>query len=151
MQSEFIKQKSEIIESRNRRYDNSGVSEWQIRGYDRFWIHPEYVLIGAGEGYYKRFESWHSGEMHSGFGTMLFSYGILGFSLFVIFIKKVSRRNLKINLLSLSPIFLYNLTHLGLRDSLFWMLFASVFVVSEMEFLQKRRYLEKKIYKPTLT
>jgi hypothetical protein len=54
------------------------------RGYDRIIDHPEYLLYGAGEGAHYRFGTML--EIHSGLGTILFSYGFLGFALFGLFI-----------------------------------------------------------------
>src|SRR5918994_582076 len=55
------------------------------RGYDRIWRHPEHLVFGAGEGAGLRFTEFGGlvKEMHSTLGTVLFSYGIVGFSLFV--------------------------------------------------------------------
>lgn len=130
-QTSFIQSKVSLIESRNQRNEVKNITEAQVRGYDRFWIHPEYVFFGAGEGKNDRFNSYHTLEMHSGFGTILFSYGILGFILFSLFLYKVIEKNTYFNILLLTPVLIYNLTHQGFRFSLFWALLACIFVHSE--------------------
>lgn len=130
-QTEFIQKKIELIEIRNHRQDTTGVSEWQIRGYDRIQLHPEYLVYGAGEGKYNRFSSFQKGELHSGFGTVLFSYGVLGLVVFLVFFFKVVSGSLFYNMLVLSPVILYNVVHQGFRNPLFWILLAAIFIVNK--------------------
>src|SRR2546422_1043712 len=54
----------------------------EMRGYDRMTNHPQYLLFGAGEGAYYRFQSAWPRELHSSYGTLLFCYGIFGTALF---------------------------------------------------------------------
>jgi hypothetical protein len=136
-QSVFVDTQIKTIKDRAESKVIQGVSEWQIRGYDRFYLNPEYIFFGAGEGAFERFNSYQHLEMHSGPGTILFSYGIAGFLIFFSFIKFLIRRNVFYNLILLTPVFLYNLSHQGFRESLFWILLASVFVVSEKEHIFK--------------
>lgn len=132
LQTNFVQNRINLLKDRSNRNLNSNITEAQIRGYDRFWVHPEYILYGAGEGMVaNRLESYHNGELHSGFGTILFSYGILGLIFFLQIIYKVIENDKTLYLIFLSPIFFYNLTHQGLRDSLFWTLLASIYIVSQ--------------------
>jgi O-Antigen ligase len=105
---------------------------WSGRGYDRFWLYPEYVLTGAGEGAFERFSRSRVGalEMHSTFGTLLFSYGIIGFVLFCLLLYQVFRNAPIKYLIYFIPICVYGLTHQGLRLTLFWVFFALVFSLS---------------------
>jgi hypothetical protein len=128
--TEFIQKKIALVEIRNHRQDTTGVSEAQIRGYDRIWLNPKIVLYGSGEGKYDRFSSYHQLEIHSGFGTILFSYGIMGLITFMLFFYKVIEQRIFFNVLLLSPIILYNLAHQGFRNPLFWAVLASVYVAS---------------------
>lgn len=136
-QNLFVDKQIKSIRQRNEEKTLQGVSEWQVRGYDRFYLYPEYILFGAGEGMYDRFRSYQQLEMHSGPGTILFSYGILGLLLFISFLKYIVKRNVLFNILLLTPVFLYNFTHQGFRDSLFWILLAGIFIVSEKEHIIK--------------
>jgi len=101
------------------------------RGYDRIINHPQYLLFGAGEGSYKRFESILPGELHSGLGTIFFSYGLVGFILFLKVLYglfKPLHKNYSYILYTL-PVFFYSLAHQSFRWPLFWMLMAIVFIL----------------------
>jgi len=103
------------------------------RGYDRIINEFQYVFFGAGEGEYTRHQSVWGGEIHSTFGTLLFSYGTVGLIIFSIFIYKavVKRIGLIDSLIFLSPVFAYSATHNGLRFTPFWILLALLSPPSE--------------------
>jgi len=100
------------------------------RAYDRIWTFPEYLLLGAGEGGLGRFGVGRVFEIHSTLGTLLFSYGIIGFGLFVFAIWQVFWRKAWFSVVFLSPVMLYGLTHNGLRVTLFWMLLALIIAIA---------------------
>jgi hypothetical protein len=103
------------------------------RGYDRIWRYPEYLVFGAGEGAGERFIAYSTQrkkEMHSTFGTVLFSYGIIGFSLFLAFLAMVFRRAPLKHILYSLPIWAYGVTHQGLRDTMLWVFLGMVFGLS---------------------
>jgi hypothetical protein len=94
------------------------------RGLDRMFSHPEYLFAGAGEGYYLRF---HRGkfEIHSSAANLLFSYGIIGTVLFLIFLRWLSAAiGLRLTLL-MTPALSYSLFHQGMRARPFWLLLAA--------------------------
>lgn len=97
------------------------------RGYDRIWTSPEYLIFGAGEGAYDRFDSQISGsELHASLGNMLVSYGVIGFSMLLVLIFWGIKKQ---GLWSYYPMFfilLYGLTHNGIRHTFFWILLAIV-------------------------
>jgi hypothetical protein len=97
----------------------------EARGYDRIWKYPEYLLYGAGEGAYQRF--LHDVEMHSTFGTVLFSYGIGGLALFLGLLWMIFRRAELRHLAYFLPACLYGITHQGLRFTLLWVFLGLVF------------------------
>ena len=99
------------------------------RGYDRIWRHPEHLAFGAGEGAAWRFSKFGGlvTEMHSTFGTVLFSYGIVGFSLFVVLLIVVFRRAPLAYMLYSLPIWIYGLTHQGLRTTMLWVFLGMAF------------------------
>ncbi|MFD2872519.1 hypothetical protein ACFS5N_08580 [Mucilaginibacter ximonensis] len=134
--NDFVDAQIKSIQDRQESKSSQGVSEFEVRGYDRFYLAPEYVLYGAGEGKYDRFHSYHSLEMHSGPGTILFSYGVLGFYLFFSFVAIVIKRDLFNNSLLIAPVILYNFTHQGFRESLFWILLACIFMVSSKQYVK---------------
>ncbi len=103
------------------------------RNYDRIIDFYEYTLLGAGEGYYTRFESSSvlAVEIHSSFGTMLFSYGIIGLLLFCTFLWTVIRAlPLTLSWYLLPPL-LYGVTHQGLRFSFFWVLIGIMLAMGD--------------------
>jgi hypothetical protein len=97
------------------------------RNYDRITKYPEYIFFGAGEGAIsQRFDK--DNEIHSTFGTILFSYGLFGLFSFSYFLFEVYKKQ-KFNFLFLMmPMLAYSLTHMGLRFSFFW-LSLGVFVL----------------------
>jgi len=126
LNTDFVKERINLIESRNHRNIYKEKSEAEVRGYDRIWNFPEQLILGAGEGARERFGATH--ELHSGPGTVLFSYGILGFAIFSLLLYYVIRHDFWQGLVLLLPVMVYNLTHQGLRNSLFWALLAAVYI-----------------------
>lgn len=104
---------------------------YEGRGYDRILNNPEFLVLGAGEGGYYRFDTLlKAGEIHSSFGTLIFCYGFVGFILFFRFLGAVFARSKLFDYLYFLPVFVYSITHQGLRDTLFWVFLAVVFVVN---------------------
>jgi len=99
------------------------------RGYDRIWLHPEHLVLGAGEGAYNRFyRSAAAGkEMHSTFGTVLYSYGAVGAAMFVLLLLGLFRRATLRHVAYALPLALYGLTHQGLRSTMLWVFMGLVF------------------------
>lgn len=113
------------------------------RAYDRIWENPEYLFFGAGEGLNKRFSQNGIGkEIHSSFGAIFFSYGILGLILFLSFLYLIYKNTVKEYFVFLLPSFLYGITHQGLRFTLFWIL-LSVLVIkgSSCQYIQSNSSL----------
>jgi hypothetical protein len=100
--------------------------EFDNRGYDRLLEHPGYLVAGAGEGAYSRFSESRDIELHSSFGTMLFSYGVVGLALFMIVLLRALRGSPSLVILYFIPLLLYGLAHQGLRFTEFWILLAAV-------------------------
>lgn len=91
------------------------------RGYARIVQWPEYLIFGAGEGILHRWSQ--SFELHSMFGTLLFSYGLPGLALFLALLALLARRNLRNFAIYMTPILLYSLTHQPMRQWMMWCLF----------------------------
>lgn len=111
------------------------------RGYFRIVENPQYVLLGAGEGALYRFVGSRERlmiaeypEIHSTFGTILFSYGLIGSAAFAAAIWCLYRLSSGGLFLHLLPAFLYGLTHQGLRFSFLWLLLAVIAVVGSTSF-----------------
>lgn len=120
-----------------------GVTEWEYRGYDRIGNHPYYLVFGAGEGAYNRFDTYiDKHEMHSSIGTIIFSYGIPGSVLFVVFVLSLVRGLNWQYVVYMLPLFAYGVTHMGLRFTYFWIALA-MFPVMRFE-LVKQQYIFRK-------
>jgi hypothetical protein len=91
------------------------------RGYDRMVEYPFYMIIGAGEGGFERFRNWGGpGELHSGLATILFSYGVLGFLLFVSFLFVIFRGQAWYYTAVLFTVLLFSLTSQTIRFTHTW-------------------------------
>lgn len=112
------------------------------RGYDRLWKHPEYLIVGSGEGAYHRFrDSTVIGqhEMHSSFGTMVFCYGIVGLALFTWF-AWASLRGVGLRIwLCMMPAYAFGFTHQALRTTLFWVVLAMMMAFHREQQLERAR------------
>ncbi len=107
---------------------------FEERGYDRITNHPEFWLLGAGEGKYERFaDTTFIGdhELHSSAGTIFFCYGIVGTLLFLAFLVRLMVGTSLRVISLLLPAAAYGLTHQGLRVTLFWMLLALFLCLKE--------------------
>ena len=105
------------------------------RGYDRIWRNPHYLVTGAGEGHYERFiarEGDHRRELHSSFGSVVFAYGIVGMTLFMIFFVRVVRGASLRMMLMLVPALVYTVAHQGLRFTMFWVVLAAFVIIKPM-------------------
>ncbi len=115
------------------RFDNDvSLGFFEERGYDRIWNHPEHWVMGAGEGGYLRFSestAIRAHEIHSSVGTLFFSYGIVGTTIFAVFTLIVLRRKGLRTWLLVLPTMAYGMTHQGLRTTLFWVLLAIVAIM----------------------
>lgn len=93
------------------------------RGYNRITKYPKYWIFGAGEGAYRlRFGSRL--EFHSLFGNIQVSYGLVGSLLFLKILYDTVRKEISKKMCVLLPIFIYGVTHNGVRSGLFWILLS---------------------------
>jgi hypothetical protein len=128
---------SDAVERAQQRVETDrSLGFFEERGYDRIVNHPEYWVLGSGEGDYRRFADTTligSHELHSSLGTLFFCYGIAGFTLFVLFMWSVMRRTSLQTWIVMGPAFAFGMTHQGLRFSLLWVLLATVVSLRELE------------------
>jgi hypothetical protein len=112
----------QLIANLEQRFTKQGSDEtWATRGWDRIDNHPEQLFLGAGEGYYERFDSViNYTELHSSYGTLLFCYGVLGTAPFACGLYLICRRADLMLLAGLLPTLLFGVFHHGLRFTLFW-------------------------------
>lgn len=123
-----------ISRAEKRLYDIGRASDDSLEGrnYDRILKYPEYVFFGAGEGTIaQRFNT--DSEIHSTIGTIIFSYGLIGSLMFFLFISSYVRSNIFSFFAFLLPLFLYSITHMGLRSKIFWIILILIFVHNKIE------------------
>lgn len=121
----------ESVSARIERSSQKTADIKEERHYDRIVKYYEQTLIGAGEGANERFG--HPQEIHSTFGTLFFSYGIVGLSIFFIILKVIYNKVGFFNSLFLVPILLYSITHQGLRSSVFWLLLGFIILILTLD------------------
>ena len=120
--------------------------QFKVRGYDRLWQYPQYLLFGAGEGARERFAektSYTQYEVHSSWAGLLFNYGLVGLSLFTAFIYALLKKIKYIwfKLILLAPFF-FGFTNYNIRNWYFWVGLALVY--SCALFLQEQEFGEDK-------
>ncbi len=124
-----------VIEKATYRVQNDETAGFfEERGYDRITSHPEYWLLGSGEGAYRRYAGMSvigSHELHSSAGTLFFCYGIVGTLLFLAFLLRVAHGAGLQTAALLVPAAAYGLSHQGLRFTLLWVLLACVVAIKE--------------------
>lgn len=99
------------------------------RGYDRLKEIGLNIIEGVGEGDFNRFDTLSGSEIHSAYASILCYYGILGFSLLLLFILGALGKNYS-NYVLLSGILLYGMTHQIWRNTLIWMLIALIIILN---------------------
>jgi hypothetical protein len=103
------------------------------RGYSRLLNNPQYLVLGAGEGAYERLNPDKSRpldqlnkEFHSTLGNILMSYGLIGLGFFTVFLLIVLHRASWSSYVYLGAVMSYGMTHMGLRETMFWIFLALV-------------------------
>jgi hypothetical protein len=108
------------------------------RGLDRIVDNPQYLILGAGEGHLIRFHHLKH-EIHSSSANLLFSYGIVGTLLFLVFLRwLLLSGGLRISLL-LIPALMYSLFHHGMRARPFWLLLAVALATGVLTTIEARK------------
>ena len=118
---------------RAERFENKVESVYEERAYERITHFPQFIIFGAGEAYRERFYPYDVNEIHSSFGTLLFSYGLMGISLFLGLLVVISYRAGLVCAIVLSGIAAYSFTHMGLRTTSFWILLVLMLYSAKMK------------------
>lgn len=102
------------------------------RGYARVEEIGIHFLWGTGEGAYDRFVARHGTEVHSTFVSLLICYGVVGLISYITIIGRcvgIGKNSVfKRNVIALSGVFLYAITHNGIRNTLLWILLSAMLV-----------------------
>lgn len=94
------------------------------RGIDKLLLYPEYMLIGAGEGYISRFDkSYHMNEIHSTLLSILFYYGVIPFGIAIMWMLKNIRYIPNYMYTVYIALIIESFTLLNQRQSTFWIIF----------------------------
>ncbi|PYZ92582.1 hypothetical protein CR194_13000 [Salipaludibacillus keqinensis] len=104
-------------------------SNFSERRYNRIFEHPEYLLTGAGQGGLDRFPE--GGEIHASIPAFFFTYGIIGLILVVLLFYNLLGKITFLTVLILFAVHFYGLTHQGLRQPMFWILIALIYVTNK--------------------
>lgn len=119
-----------LYDNINTRIDRMGSKVEDVEDERKFYRiseHPQMLVLGAGEGGLYRFGPNEAGEMHSSFGTLLFSYGVTGIFLFVMLLGSIVKAGrFWVSVLLCAPL-VYSLTHMGLRFTVFWVFLVVAF------------------------
>jgi hypothetical protein len=97
------------------------------RGYGRVYEMGVNIFWGMGEGEYQRFSYLSGNEVHSTFVGILVNYGVVGLVIFAYLLWKgffLGRIKYFNYTLIISGIPIYWMTHQGVRNTLFWILFV---------------------------
>lgn len=96
------------------------------RGYARVLEMLPHILWGTGEGAYERFVARHGTEVHSTFISLLTCYGAVGLFGYLAIFKSCMGKGKVFwqNMIAMLGLFLYALTHNGIRNTLLWIIFA---------------------------
>ena len=104
-------------------------SQVEGRGLFSFLDYPQYLIFGAGQGAYWLYNSTGN-EIHSTWLGILFYYGIIGISLFFIFLYQIFKKlSLSNKMIFLGPM-LYGFTTYSARTLIFWFLLAAFLIFS---------------------
>ncbi len=116
---------SRVEEKTSEASGNGKMTLWEERGYDRMLFYPQYLLYGAGEGQYTRYEkAFHQGELHATLPSILFCYGIIPLILIIKwFANKLKNQKLR-TLCIYIALLLESFTLINSRQVLFWVIFA---------------------------
>lgn len=127
----------DLLDTMINRVVNTDINrQLELRGYDRLWQYPEYLLFGAGEGARNRFAektSFTQYEIHSSWAGLLFNYGLVGFVLFAKFLVAILKRIdlIWFKLLLLAPFF-FSFSNYNIRNWYFWVGLALVYCCALM-------------------
>ena len=104
-------------------------SQAEGRGLLNFLDYPQYLIFGAGQGAHWLYSPVNN-EIHSTWLGILFYYGIIGVTLFLIFLYQIFKKlSLSNKIILLGPM-LYGFTTYSARTLIFWFLLAAFLLFS---------------------
>jgi len=135
--SSIVSSMENLVQNTQRRLSTIGMDsddDLLGRGYGRIALYPEFTLYGAAEGIGPgndpRYDDPYMGsEIHSTFGTLLFSYGFVGLVTFLIMLIIATDWTSLVSITSVAAISFYSLTHQGLRFTNVWIFLVVAFLM----------------------
>lgn len=124
-----ILSENELIVKMNRRMtsaQNLGTEQFEYRRYNMITDNIQYLIFGAGEGNTR--SRFGDGEIHSTLGIILFSYGIIGLSMFLLILKNIVHKQKLYDYYPILFCLLYGLVHNGVRHTYLWIIFGIILV-----------------------
>lgn len=106
-------------------------SSLEGRAYDKILLFKERMVFGAGEAFNDRLRYRASMEIHSTLINFLFSYGLVGFIILLALLGMLFNFGYKLDkviYIALLGVFIYGLTHNGIRNPLLWILFGLIYI-----------------------
>lgn len=111
--------------------NETNMTIWEERGYDKIYNQPYVILYGSGEGEYGRFKAVHDGEIHATIPSILFYYGIVPTLILLSWLwQYVKKQNINVLIVYIS-LFLESFFLLNQRQAYFWILIVLGKVVKE--------------------
>ncbi|MAV64365.1 MAG: hypothetical protein CMG00_04140 [Candidatus Marinimicrobia bacterium] len=111
--------------------DNQNDNTFSGRGLDRIFNDYRYLIFGAGEGRSKDFNSIYKGEIHSTLPAILFSYGFIGFLIYIYSIYIILKSKNKEAIGLFLVLFVFSFAHMNLRIPLFWVSLFTIYLLSK--------------------
>lgn len=100
------------------------------RGYARVLEMIPHIIWGTGEGAYERFVARHGTEVHSTFISLLTCYGLIGLMSYLYLFANCMGKGKRFfnSCVIITGLFLYSITHNGIRNTLLWLILAVMFL-----------------------
>ena len=111
--------------------------ELEVRGIMHFIEYPYYFIFGSGSGLFYRF-SQTGHEIHSTCFNILFSYGLIGFILFIYFLYECIKKANFYNQIYIGSIFVYGFFTYGARNPFFWICLAIIYSIPKINYENKK-------------
>ena len=150
-ESESLQQNYYVSKVRSQIFNMANENDSDLgtgRGYDRIREIGVFVVTGVGQGGYKRFTSISGKELHSTFASLIVNYGLIGLTGYAVLFSKaaLSHKRWVFNLLAMSGILLYSITHNGIRSSILWTLLSMMLLRQNSEKAYERELFANRGY-----
>ena len=101
------------------------------RAAEKILNYPEYFIYGAGEGNYERYYPEPVNEIHSSFLNLFFSYGIIPFTILMVWFKKRLKGLNAVSWIGFITILVESTFLVNYRQALFWIVWITLFYLNE--------------------